>query len=145
MSLAEGPLLRSEGRQHDLEVHSPVPDLLDAIAHGVADVKCLHGAVEEIGYEAVDRVRRATVSEEDHTELLLAHEEGVEEPPHPGNREDVVIPGRQVLEEVGDLALEGDKLPLLSAGVVAVEVGVHRWLVAPEAQDREATESERSR
>ncbi|URE07665.1 hypothetical protein MUK42_18520 [Musa troglodytarum] len=141
-------LLWAEGHQHDLEVLAPVPHLIDAVAHGVADVERLHGAIEEVRYGTVDGNRRSVVTEEDHPELLLAHEEGVEKPPHPGDGKDLVIPGGEVVEEVGDLPLEGDQLPLLSAGVVVALVGIHGWVdgvIVPEAQDREGGERERDR
>ncbi|THU50265.1 hypothetical protein C4D60_Mb06t18360 [Musa balbisiana] len=133
----EFPVVRAEGHDHDLEVLPPLPQLIDTIAHGVADVERLHGALEEVGHEAVHQGRRPAVAKEDHPELLLADEEGVQEAPDPGYGEDLVAAASEVVEEISDLVLEGIELPLLAGIDVVAMMCVHRvgGVVSPQAQE----------
>lgn len=75
----------------DLRQLLPVAEQLDAVRDGVADVEGLHGAVEEVGDEAVERGLRElggiAAGDEDGLKFGLAAEESVEEVSEPGDGE----------------------------------------------------------
>lgn len=145
LALPQAPPI-PQSANHDLQELLPLPDLLNPVPYGIADVERLHAPLVELGQQALRGWRSRDISpvvEEDDPELLLAAEEGVEELLNPGEGEQVVCRGGGELEEaVGDLPLEDLELELQGGGVTLV--GLHGvgdggggggGLVAAEAED----------
>ncbi|PON97780.1 hypothetical protein TorRG33x02_063700 [Trema orientale] len=123
LTIPDRPLTQSRNR--DLGELLAMPDRLDAVSHGIADVQRLHDPVEKLRDEPIERglrdLRRVATHYQNRLELGLAAEKSVEKLPEPGDREEaaavsgsgggagdggLVGGGQESGESIGDVFLE---------------------------------------